>query len=175
MAINLTNTYPVTTPPMTVDGELGSLSAITHRQFRYSTFECYNDAVLQAGVFVTLAPNSVGKNIAKKPTLATDAIYGVSYLNTLNVAKYNTTLGVYEFPVDTSISLITDGDIWMYSESSVTMGGKVFMRHAVDAALTRIGALAGTAGTGLVEVSGARFLQSKSAPGRVVVSLLGII
>lgn len=175
MAINLTNTYPVTTPPYQTEMEIGSLYTIAHRQFRYCAMEAFNDAVLQAGVFVTLSPNALGTNIAKQLSSADDIVYGVSYLNTLNIATYNSTLGVFEFPIGTNISIISEGDIWMYAESAVTMGGKVYTRHTADTGLTRIGALAGSSGTGLVEVPGVRFLKTLTAPGKVPVSLPDII
>lgn len=175
MAINLTNTYPVTTPPYQTEMEVGSLYTIAQRQFRYCSFEAFNDAVLQAGVFVTLSTSVLGTNIAKQLSSANDVVYGVSYLNTLNIATYNSTLGVFEFPVGTNISIISEGDVWMYAEAAVTMGGKVYTRHTVDTGLTRIGALAGAAGTGLVEIPGAKFLKTLTAPGKVPVSLSDII
>lgn len=175
MAINLTNTYPVTTPPYQTGMEIGSLYTIARRQFRYCAFEAFNDAVLQAGVFLTLAANALNTNIAKQLSSADDVIYGVSYLNNLNIATFNSTLGVFEFPIGTNISIISEGDVWMYAEAAVTMGGKVYTRHTADAGFTRIGALAGAAGAGLVEVPGAKFLKTIAAPGKVPVSLPDII
>lgn len=175
MAINLTNTYSVTTPPYQTDMELGSLYTIAHRQFRYCALEAFNDSTLQAGVFVTLETNSLGVNIAKQLSSAVDVIYGVSYLNNLNIATWNNTLGAFEFPSGTNISIISEGDVWMYAEAAVTVGSSVYTRHTADGLLTRIGALAGAAGTGLIAVPGVKFLKTLTASGKVPVSLPDII
>lgn len=175
MAVNVTPLYSVTTPPYSTNRHAGSLWSIMGRQFRYCAFEGAADTALGCGQFVTATVDALGNYRFKQLSAATDKIFGVSFLNTQRVLTWNSTLEVFEYQADDPVSLIEEGDVFMYAEVAVAAGDPVFTRHAIDAGLNRIGALGKAAGTGLVAVPGAKFLKALAAPGLVPVSLPGII
>ena len=174
MPVNVTNIYKVNTPPYSTDRHAGSLWSIMGRQFRYCAFEGVADVALPCGVFVTATKDALNNYRFKQLSGATDKIFGVSYLNTQRLLTWDDTNKVFMYSADDLVSLIEEGDIFMYAEAAVEAGDTVYSRYAADAALTRIGATAPAAGTGLVQTT-AKFLKSLTAPGIVPVSLADII
>jgi hypothetical protein len=85
---------------------------------------------------------------------------------------WDETLGIWKYKAGKIVSLVTDVDLYMYSEVTVNVGDDVYFRHTANAGLTRIGALANAAGTGLDKHPTAKFIEKISAPGPVAVRLI---
>jgi hypothetical protein len=171
MAIGTNLTYNVNTPPYSSGRHAGALWSIMARQYRFCAFEGMAENDLDCGIFVTMVTDAMGINRFKPLSGAGDKIFGVTYLNTQRLLLWNDTRKVFYYQKDEIVSLIEEGDVFMYSETAVNAGDSVFTRHTADGANTRISALANATGTGLVAVPGAKFLKAITAPGIVSVSL----
>lgn len=175
MATGISLTYNVNTAPYSSDRHIGTLWSIMGRQFRFCAFEGLAENDLTCGQFVTMVTDTLGINRFKPLAAAADKIFGVTYVNHTQLLLWNDTVKAFYYEKDKIVSLIEEGDVFMYAETAVGAGDPVFTRHTADGANTRIGALAGAAGVGLVQVPGAKFLKAKSAPGIVPISLPDII
>lgn len=153
----------------------GSLASVISRQYRFCAFEPVADTALECGVFVTLTPDALGNYRAKHLAAATDKIYGVSYYNEQRIMDWSEPLKAFTYRQDDIVSLIEEGDIFMFAEVAVNAGDDVFTRFAPNGGLTRIGALTNVAGTGVVAVPRAKFLKRMTAPGITQVSLPDLI
>lgn len=170
--INLS--YNVNTPPITPDKWQGQIISLANRHFRFSTLEPFSNGVLEAGVVVTGTVDSLGVLKVAKPTSTGQRILGVTLLNFQRLLTWNST-GYFQYPDNDLVTLVTEGDIVMYSEVAVDPGDPVFFRHTVNAGLNRIGALNKASGTGLDSLPGAKFLDKTAAAGLVRVSLSDLI
>ncbi len=63
------------------------------------------------------------------------------------------------------------GRVWVVVEDAVTPASGVFCRRAVDGGFSRLGGFAGSAGTGLGAVTGARFVTSAGAGELAILEL----
>ena len=70
------------------------------------------------------------------------------------------------------LTVLTQGDIVMFAEVAVNAGDPVFYRTATNgASLTIPNKVSNVTGTGVVALTGARFMQSTSAAGLVIVHI----
>lgn len=176
MATGINNQYTVNTAPINPQKFQGMVISLMPRAFRYSSFEPFTTSELECGVFVTGESNAVGVFNVSKPTAAASKIFGVTlWENGLHNYGYSEDLNAYTYLEDSQVSLLVEGDIVMYSETAVEVGDAVYFRHTADALLTRVGAVANAAGTGLEAVPGCKFLDTTTAPGLVRVSIADII
>lgn len=174
MAVNVGDGYGVDTVYFSERNQ-GALWSIMHREFRFCAFEPIADDIIECGVFVTLAVDALGVNRLRHLSATTDKIIGVTYLNTQRLLNYDSVLKAYTYAENDIVSLIEEGDLFMYSEVAVQVGDPVFTRFAVDGTKARIGAVANVAGAGLKDTGGSKFLKSLSTPGLVPVSISDII
>ena len=174
MSTNIINNYSVNTVYST-ERHQGSLASIISRQYRFCAFEPVADDLLPCGVFVTLVADAMGNYRAKPLASANDKVYGVSFYNEQRILVWSDALKAFQYQKDDIVSLIEEGDIFMYSEVAVNIGDDVFARHTANGGLNRIGALANAAGTGLVAIPGAKFVKKTTSAGLTVVSLPDII
>lgn len=141
---------------------------------RYVNSQFMTTALLEAGVFVssTGVQALYGSTLVAKPTAAGSKIVGVTQINPTKIYDWDDTLKVYRYRAGEQVSIATTGDIFMYAETPVEVGDKIYFRHTVDAAKTRIGAVTNAAGIGLELYAQAQFVERITAPGLVAVALL---
>jgi len=92
-----------------------------------------------------------------KRTISSGSLYGLPGM--LGVT------GTADYVDGDSVSVLTTGGIWVYSEAGVQDGSSVYVRTAANGGLTQLGAFAPAAGTGLTLVPGARFVRNSSGAG----------
>ena len=174
MPTNLTNQYLINTEYSTYRYP-GTIGSIISRQYRFCAFECTALANLPCGVFVTMSADAMAGNKVKPLSAANDKVFGVSMYNGNIIYDFDAATQNYIYPKDSIVSLIEEGDVFMFAEKAVAAGDDVYARHTADAGNTRIGALSNAAGTGLVLIPGAKFLKAIASPGVTQVSLPDLI
>jgi hypothetical protein len=69
------------------------------------------------------------------------------------------------------VPVMRRGRIWVYTEDSVAIGSPVYVRHAANAGLNKLGSFAGATGTGLALLPGAHFATAAVAGALAAVEL----
>lgn len=75
-----------------------------------------------------------------------------------------------EYPGNHAVNVARKGRVYVETESDVSVGDSVYVRHTADGDLDALGAFAGASGTGLSELTDARWLQG-SRNGAAVLQL----
>lgn len=183
MPFDINITYPVNTPPLVPEKLQGMRITQSAAQFKFSNFEgmAGDDVItiktgetktgIESGVFVTAVSNALGDLTFKKLTAASDKIYGFTFLNFQRALLWSESLHCFFYQKGDEVTLVTEGDYVGYSEKPVETLDPVYQRIAVDGTNTRIGALSNAAGTGLMLIPGAKFIEKISAPGRADITL----
>lgn len=98
------------------------------------------------------------ENVARLPSANTQKFLGIT-LHNHKSQKYNSQTGEYvaEYRATEPMSVVQLGSIWVPVESAVTLNSEVYVRFQASGNFTKIGGFSGTAGTGLVELEGARW------------------
>lgn len=164
-------TYAVNTPPLTPEKWQGMRISLMPHEERFCAFVPFADGLLECGVFVNGTTDSLGRVSVKKPTASGAKILGFTTINFQRLLLWDNPLKVFKYQDDQEVTLLQKGDSVAYAEAPVDLGDTVWYRHTVDAALTRIGAIAPATGTGLALVPGCRVLEKKSSPGLVRISI----
>lgn len=63
------------------------------------------------------------------------------------------------YPGGSAVNILRSGMIYVETEGDVAVGDPVYVRHAADGALDQLGIFAGASGTGLAQISNARWKQ----------------
>ena len=151
-------------------GMLGSEPAPMVESFR-------NDdaSSIRPGVFLAQGTTNQSAILLVAASGAGGKIAGVS-INTFSRDPGNVdgSLGTNDaYLPDASVPMLTQGSIWVTSESAFAIGDDVYVRHTANGGLTTKGAVTSGAGvtTGCRKLTGARVLQSSSASGVVLLSV----
>lgn len=155
-------------PPITVRTE--GLPGFYPDRHRY----CHlNGALLKNNCFVS-APVVFDEldGQLKMPTgvlAVTDKMIGIAPRNQWNRLEVEETTP-YRFYVRSGDApyIMSAGEITVYAEKPITkMFGQVFVRVVAEGENTRLYTVSDTAGTGLIEMGGCRFVELSTAPGIV--------
>jgi hypothetical protein len=173
MATNINPDYSPKTPPISTERHLGSLASGSQKQFRFCMLEPIADETngIPCGSFFTGSYDAMGVFRAKLPSQANDKIFGLVYHNIQRLLDWDETLKAFKYPKGEIVTGLNEGDVFSYTEAACNPGDKVYQRIAVDGSLDRIGSLANAAGTGLLEIPGAKFISKMSAPGQCIISV----
>lgn len=171
MANGINLEYPISTPPIQPEKWQGQIISLSPRKYRFCTLEPFSNGELEAGVVVTGEVDSLGFLRVNKPTTTGAKILGVTVLNFQRILLWDNDLNCFKYMNNDMVTLITEGDIVMFSESSANPGDPVYFRYAADVNLPTIGAISNTSGNGKDLLPGAKFLDKLSNPGLVRVGL----
>lgn len=69
------------------------------------------------------------------------------------------------YPGGSAVNVLRKGRIWVPTESPVSVGDSVYVRHTASGDLTDLGVFAGGSGTGLAELTQCRWLKGTNAEG----------
>lgn len=147
-------------------GQPGSLNQV---RIRY----CHNENMAAVEIPLTaalsLSPTDTSFVI---PATDTSVILGIAAPNFQRPLINNN--GVFSYRVNDPVSILEEGDITMLSEAPVKYGDKVFIRHTVNGAFTKLWTVSNAAGTGLRELIGGQFVESLAVPGLVKIKYINI-
>lgn len=175
MALDAANKggYTVWTPPYTEEKRQGYLVDIYGRKTRNVIVRAITDVILPCGVFVAKTGESMGAyNKVGMPTAAGAKILGMATFQRGFTHDWDDVNKYMTYRPGQLVAYATEGDYWMYSETTAEVNDNVFFRHTANAGLNRIGAIANAAGTGLDAAPiHIRYLEKLTAPGLVAVKL----
>ena len=76
-----------------------------------------------------------------------------------------------EYPGGSVLNVLREGRIYVETEGEVSVGDDVYVRHTADGDLDELGGFAGASGTGLVELTSARWHKGTNAEGLAVLQV----
>lgn len=85
------------------------------------------------------------------------AHFSANYEKPRTLDPFEDTEAVY--PGGSAVNVLRNGMIYVETEGTVSVGDPVYVRHAADGALDELGIFAGASGTGLAQISNARWKQ----------------
>lgn len=80
-------------------------------------------------------------------------------------------LNILQYPDDSIVTLLSIGDIAVYAETAVKPGDDVYFRVTVDGGFTNLHTYSNAAGTGLVPIVGAKFVERTTGAGTTVINV----
>lgn len=165
--------YTVWTPPYTEERRQGYLVDIYSKKTRNVIVRAIANSAIQCGVFVAKVGETMGAyNKVDMPTTTGTKILGISTFQRGFTLDFDEVLNCMKYRTGALVAYATEGDYWMYSETTADVNDNVFFRHTVNAGLNRIGAISNIAGTGLDAAPlHIRYLEKLTAPGLVAVKL----
>ena len=140
----------------------GMIPSLVNKTMRYCAAENVAAVNMPHGSVVSRVLAS--PRLVTQPTATAARVSGIVVANMQRVAiPIN---GVLCVKAGDPVTVLEDGDIVMFSEVAAKRGDQVFFRFAVNAGLTRLGAIAPAAGIGLDPLRGGVYLQD-CPPGLV--------
>lgn len=140
----------------------GMIPSLSPKTMRY----CAAENVAQ----VNMPHGSVVSRVLASPRLVTQPTATAARVSGIVVANMQRATipinGVLCVKAGDPVTVLEDGDIVMFSEVAAKRGDQIFFRFAVNAGLTRLGAIAPAAGIGLDPLRGGVYLQD-CPPGLV--------
>jgi len=165
-------------PPKAYEGMLASLN---DQKVRGTIPKLVTSGTVYVGRAATF--HATDKSLIKLPGASTEVFAGIVFPNNLQSATFEANLARSESPSTFAgwaiasgepVGVMTEGDIWVWTEVAVAINDPVYFRHTAGTAPNDVlGRFSKTSGANVTLVPNAVFVTSTSAAGLAVISLKG--